>query len=397
MDKDARQSKVSKLGVAMTKKANGTAYALWALGLIGIGGLHRFYVGKTSSGLLYLFTFNLFFVGLVLDFPALPSMVTEANGGPGSISSPQPPVVALLSKHKKWAIAIVVLGLIGMMTSRKPKHRAEDARRATNTETRSRTAEAAPAIEGGVGPTAQAQAQGPQDEVERNCGFSPGQHPQFVKRKSERYDVANVRRVQVRITVPPGLSREELAANVCVAASRTYRAAGPGGLGAVAVLAYASEKVDGMYTAANGEFAPEGKWAKADPKVPLSKWSLSIEYAESYFAHSAKADETPNVATSPPRSEETREAKLPPGTFRTKEGYFGALSEEKLDEAFSLAASNDNAALEELIGTGAVFQLKGGLEVTVVDREGFLSSKVKLRKRGTLIEFWTVREALVIP
>jgi TM2 domain-containing membrane protein YozV len=62
-------------------KTNVTAYALWALGLCGVGGLHRFYVGKTGSGLLYLCTFNLFFVGMLLDFFAIPSMVAEANRG----------------------------------------------------------------------------------------------------------------------------------------------------------------------------------------------------------------------------------------------------------------------------------------------------------------------------
>src|SRR5688500_2788820 len=67
-------------------KTKGTAYALWALGAMGVGGLHRFYVGRSGSGWLYLVTFNLFFLGMVLDYKAIPTMVDEANrllrGGP---------------------------------------------------------------------------------------------------------------------------------------------------------------------------------------------------------------------------------------------------------------------------------------------------------------------------
>jgi hypothetical protein len=62
-----------------------------------------------------------------------------------------------------------------------------------------------------------------------------------------------------------------------------------------------------------------------------------------------------------------------------------------------LVASGDSAAFDQLLATGQVFVLKGGLEVTVVDHEGFLASVVKVRKRGTLAEIWTIREALIAP
>lgn len=69
-----------------TMKTKGTAYFLWALGAIGLGGLHRFYLGRSTSGWLYLLTIDLFFVGMILDFKAIPAMVDEANrvlrGGP---------------------------------------------------------------------------------------------------------------------------------------------------------------------------------------------------------------------------------------------------------------------------------------------------------------------------
>lgn len=51
---------------------------LWALSLF-IPGLHRFYLGKIGSGLLYFFTWNLGFLGFLIDGVSLPSLVAEAN------------------------------------------------------------------------------------------------------------------------------------------------------------------------------------------------------------------------------------------------------------------------------------------------------------------------------
>lgn len=45
----------------------------------GILGGHRFYVGKTASGLLFLFTGGLFFIGWALDFFRLGAMVDDYN------------------------------------------------------------------------------------------------------------------------------------------------------------------------------------------------------------------------------------------------------------------------------------------------------------------------------
>jgi len=48
-------------------KEKRTALKLCLIGLLGLGGLHRFYVGKIGSGLLYLVTFGFCWIGTLVD------------------------------------------------------------------------------------------------------------------------------------------------------------------------------------------------------------------------------------------------------------------------------------------------------------------------------------------
>ena len=48
-------------------KSRQTALILCIIGLFGIGGLHRLYVGKIGTGILHLFTHGLFWVGTLID------------------------------------------------------------------------------------------------------------------------------------------------------------------------------------------------------------------------------------------------------------------------------------------------------------------------------------------
>jgi TM2 domain-containing membrane protein YozV len=57
----------------------GTAYILWAFGFFGVCGVHRFYLGRIPSGLLYLFTFGLFGFGQFIDLLLIPGMARERN------------------------------------------------------------------------------------------------------------------------------------------------------------------------------------------------------------------------------------------------------------------------------------------------------------------------------
>jgi TM2 domain-containing membrane protein YozV len=55
------------------------AYLLWVLGLFGFCGIHRFYLGKPLTGLLWFFTAGLLFVGQIVDLFLIPGMVEKAN------------------------------------------------------------------------------------------------------------------------------------------------------------------------------------------------------------------------------------------------------------------------------------------------------------------------------
>ena len=46
---------------------------------LGVFGVHRFYMGKIFTGLLYLCTFGLFFLGVIWDFCTLNTQISDIN------------------------------------------------------------------------------------------------------------------------------------------------------------------------------------------------------------------------------------------------------------------------------------------------------------------------------
>lgn len=86
-----------------------------------------------------------------------------------------------------------------------------------------------------------------------------------------------------RVVVPLGLSREELTANLCLAAIEAHRSANVT-LGSVMIFAYSSEETSGAYSAGRAVYAPAGDWSKADPSAPLVERRVATELAEGYFA-----------------------------------------------------------------------------------------------------------------
>ena len=60
-------------------RSTGTAYLLWSLWVLGLAGLHRFYLGKPISGLIWLLTWGLFGIGQIVDLFLIPEMVEQKN------------------------------------------------------------------------------------------------------------------------------------------------------------------------------------------------------------------------------------------------------------------------------------------------------------------------------
>lgn len=62
-----------------TAKEPAIGYLLWLLGLIGLCGMHRFYMGKWITGLLWFFTLGLLGIGQLIDLILIPSMAANVN------------------------------------------------------------------------------------------------------------------------------------------------------------------------------------------------------------------------------------------------------------------------------------------------------------------------------
>jgi hypothetical protein len=77
----------------------------------------------------------------------------------------------------------------------------------------------------------------------------------------------------------------------------------------------------------------------------------------------------------------------------TVANYPASTSEEVLDKAISYTAQNDVAALNKLLDSGLLIQLKDGVPIEIMDTK-ILSGKIKIRPRGSTTEYWTVVEAV---
>ncbi|KAA0215024.1 MAG: TM2 domain-containing protein [Leptolyngbya sp. PLA3] len=62
-----------------TPREPAIGYLLWLCCLLGLCGLHRFYMGKWITGLLWFFTLGLLGIGQLIDLILIPSMAAGRN------------------------------------------------------------------------------------------------------------------------------------------------------------------------------------------------------------------------------------------------------------------------------------------------------------------------------
>lgn len=60
-------------------KDQALAYILWLLCLVGLCGIHRMYAGKWITGIIWLLTGGLLFIGQLVDLFLIPGMIERAN------------------------------------------------------------------------------------------------------------------------------------------------------------------------------------------------------------------------------------------------------------------------------------------------------------------------------
>ncbi len=63
----------------MNPKDSGFAFLFWAACLVGVCGLHRFYLRRYISGVIWLLTFGLLGIGQLVDLFLINGMVREEN------------------------------------------------------------------------------------------------------------------------------------------------------------------------------------------------------------------------------------------------------------------------------------------------------------------------------
>ena len=64
-------------------------YGLWCAGLLGACGIHRLYMGKVGTGVLWLLTVGLLGIGQLIDLFRMKSLVRDANIRDGRIPHPR--------------------------------------------------------------------------------------------------------------------------------------------------------------------------------------------------------------------------------------------------------------------------------------------------------------------
>ena len=93
------------------------SYGLWAGWLGGMAGLHRIYLGKYATGILWLLTWGLFGIGQIYDLISMKRLIRDANIRAGHLP------------HPRWAAALdhAAQPLTGLPAPKSLKHQLLDA------------------------------------------------------------------------------------------------------------------------------------------------------------------------------------------------------------------------------------------------------------------------------
>ena len=105
--------------------------------------------------------------------------------------------------------------------------------------------------------------------------------PVYKIQQTEDLSRWNVKRLRAKITVPTGLTKEQLTANIKHAIISLYKKHSPK---AISVLVYKhGDSLDYGFTVAMSEFAPYGEWGRAKENLPIEKYECKINFYEGYF------------------------------------------------------------------------------------------------------------------
>src|SRR5687767_13119949 len=122
-------------------KSSGTAYLLAILGfLTPAAGVHRFYLGRPLSGLLFLMTWGFLGLGTLIDLFLIPRMIEEENGRQLYLGAarqmhalPPPPTaehqILRIAKENEGAVTVELIALHSGMSLAQAKSELERLRK----------------------------------------------------------------------------------------------------------------------------------------------------------------------------------------------------------------------------------------------------------------------------
>ena len=81
----------------------GVSYGLWCTCIVGLCGLHRIYLGKYGTGIIWLLTFGLFGIGQFVDLIRMRRLIADANIREGYALHPRAAHQLLMQREDRAA------------------------------------------------------------------------------------------------------------------------------------------------------------------------------------------------------------------------------------------------------------------------------------------------------